>query len=123
MFISQISKITGICESTLRYYEKKKLIRVTRNKNGCRDYSENDIEWILFIKRLKDTGMLLRDIQTYAKLRYQGDATMRARLNLLLKHRHYVLKKQRQWLDYLNNLDAKIKIYKVKLKKAPIKVQ
>lgn len=115
MFIREIAQITGLPESTLRYYEKKKLLHVERDSNGIRNYSENDIEWVLFIKRLKDTGMLLRDIQTYAKLRYEGVKTTEERLMLLQKHRQYVLKKQQQWLAYLNNLDDKIDFYKGQL--------
>ena len=44
MLIGEISRKTNLLESTLRYYEKKGLIRVKRNKNGIREYEENDIE-------------------------------------------------------------------------------
>mgnify|MGYP002107455585 CR=1 FL=1 len=47
---------------------------------GRRDYREADVEWVKFIKRLKDTGMLLRDIRHYSDLRYQGDETMEERM-------------------------------------------
>lgn len=66
MTIGEISEKTNLPESTLRYYEKKGLIRVSRDKNGRRNYEESDIEWIKFIRRLKETGMLLKDIQLYS---------------------------------------------------------
>ena len=111
MTIGEISKKTGLPESTLRYYERKGLILVTRDRSGRRAYLESDVEWVKFICRLKETGMPLRDIQRYAELRYAGDATMRERLDMLQLHREYVLEQQRKWAGYLQNLDDKIRFY------------
>ncbi|MDO5783884.1 MAG: MerR family transcriptional regulator [Eubacteriales bacterium] len=116
MTIGEISEKTSLPESTLRYYEKKKLIKVSRDKNGRRDYVESDIEWIKFIRRLKETGMLLKDIQRYSELRYAGDSTMPERLKILQLHRQYVLEQQCKWNEYLQNLDHKIAFYKQSIK-------
>lgn len=112
MRIGEMAKAVGISEYTLRYYEKKGLIRVRRDDAGRRCYDESDIEWIKFIKRLKDTGMLLKDIREYSRLRYEGNATMPERLQMLEKHREYVLEQQKKWAEYLDNLDDKIVFYK-----------
>lgn len=112
MRIGEMAKAADISEYTLRYYEKKELIRVKRDYAGRRCYEESDIEWIKFIKRLKDTGMLLKDIREYSRLRYEGDATMPERLQMLEKHREYVLEQQRKWAEYLGNLDNKIAFYR-----------
>lgn len=117
MTIRQISEKTNLPESTLRYYEKKGLIRVSRDKNGRRDYEESDIEWIKFIRRLKETGMLLKDIQLYSDLRYRGKSTTPERLNILQSHRRYVLEQQMKWEEYLKNLDNKIEFYKQSIQK------
>lgn len=94
MTIGEISQKTNLSESTLRYYEKKKLIVVERDANGRRTYSKDDIEWIKFIRRLKETGMLLKDIRRYSELRYLGKETMPERLEMLRTHRDYVLEQQ-----------------------------
>lgn len=91
MRIGQFSKESGICAYTLCYYEKKGLLHVERDGNGQCDYREADVEWVKFITRLKNTGMLLRDIKQYSDLRYQGDDTMEERMKLLLCHRNVVL--------------------------------
>ena len=91
MRIGQMAKAADISEYTLRYYERKGLIRVKRDDAGRRCYEESDIEWIKFIKRLKDTGMLLKDIREYSRLRYEGNGTMPERLSMLETHRKYVL--------------------------------
>lgn len=112
MTIGEIAKETGLPESTLRYCERKGLIRVARDRAGRRAYPESDIEWVRFIRRLKETGMPLRDIRRYADLRYTGDATMGERLDMLLLHREYVLEQQHKWAEYLQNLDDKINFYR-----------
>lgn len=112
MTIGEIAEKTNLPESTVRYYEKKGLIRVARNNGGRREYEESDIEWIRFIRRLKETGMLLRDIQKYSELRYCGKSTMPERLEILEVHREYVLEQQIKWNEYLQNLDDKIEFYK-----------
>lgn len=112
MTIGEIAEKTNLPESTLRYYEKKGLIKVARNASGRREYEKSDIEWIMFIRRLKETGMLLRDIQKYSQLRYRGKSTMPERLEILEVHRKYVLEQQVKWNEYLNNLDDKIEFYK-----------
>lgn len=111
MTIGEISDKTNLPESTLCYYEKKQLLRVSRDKNGRRDYIESDIEWIKFICRLKETGMLLNDIKRYSELRYIGDSTMPERLKILQSHRDYVLEQQKKWTEYLQNLNGKIEFY------------
>ena len=111
MTIGEISKAVNISTYTLRYYETKGLIHVDRDHNGRRCYAEKDIEWIRFIQKLKDTGMLLKDIKQYTKLRYEGNATMPERLSMLQIHRKYIVDQQKKWACYLEHLDQKIAFY------------
>lgn len=110
--IGSFSKITGFSIDTLRYYEKEHLIQVERDEAGRRRYTDADIRWIAFVKRLKETGMSIRGIRTYADLRYQGDATMKERLQILQEHRLLVLAEKEKWDRNLAHLDAKIQTYK-----------
>ena len=116
MKIGEIANKTNLPASTIRYYEKKELIKVDRDKNGRRYYKESDIEWIKFIRRLKETGMLIKDIQHYSELRYVGSITMPERLQILQLHRNYVLEQQLKWTEYLQNLDDKIEFYQQSIK-------
>ena len=116
MKIGEIANKTNLPASTLRYYEKKGLLKVDRDKNGRRYYKESDIEWIKFIRRLKETGMLIKDIQHYSELRYVGSITMPERLQILQLHRNYVLEHQLKWTEYLQNLDDKIEFYQQSIK-------
>jgi len=116
MKIGEIANKTNLPASTIRYYEKKELLKVDRDKNGRRYYKESDIEWIKFIRRLKETGMLIKDIQHYSELRYVGSITMPERLQILQLHRNYVLEQQLKWTEYLQNLDDKIEFYQQSIK-------
>ena len=105
MTIGAMAQRTGLTESKLRYYEKKGLLQVARDGGGRRDYDEGDVEWVAFICRLKETGMLLRDIRRYAELRARGRSTMAERLA-------YVQEQQEKWMEHLNRLEDKIAFYR-----------
>ncbi|MFT8317597.1 MAG: MerR family transcriptional regulator [Sporolactobacillus sp.] len=109
--IGDFSKLTGLSIYTLRYYEKEKLIVPERDNNNQRQYTERDKTWIDFILRLKETAMPLREIQKYAKLRYEGDRTMKERLEMLRLHRLSILEKQKALEANLEHLDKKIETY------------
>lgn len=63
MKIGEISSYTGISKDTLRYYEKMGLLNPKIAKHQ-RDYSEEDIEVIEIIAKLKNTGFSLKEIKT-----------------------------------------------------------
>jgi len=115
--IGDFSAITGISIYTLRYYEKEKLIIPARKENGRRSYVESDIAWIQFIKRLKDTGMPIREIQKYAKLRTQGDTTMIDRMEMLARHRAVLSEEIGKLKEHLGNLDNKISYYRTEIQR------
>jgi DNA-binding transcriptional MerR regulator len=115
--IGEFSRITGLGIHTLRYYEQENLIQPNRKPNGRRCYSENDITWIQFIKRLKDTKMPIKEIQKYAKLRAEGNPTMPDRMEMLIKHRGVLKNEIEQLQEHLNKLDNKIAFYKIEISK------
>jgi len=113
MNIKDFSKLSGISSHTIRYYEKLGLLRsIQRNDSGYRDFSNDDLIWIEFVKRLKDTAMPLKDIQTYARLRFEGDTTQQLRMDLLKKHAVQLEEKINSEKDHLKKLKLKIAHYK-----------
>ena len=109
--IGKFSKMVSLSIDTLRYYEKERLIIPARDQNNRRTYSEADQRWIAFIKRLKATGMPIKEIKTYARLRYQGNSTIDERLQLLFTQKNR-LTAQRQEIDaHIAFLDNKIATY------------
>ncbi len=111
--IQEMAEHTGLTAHTLRYYERIGLIQpVDRASSGHRRYSESDIGWVEFLKRLRATGMPIREMQTYAGLLWQGDQTVEERRKLLERHRARVMQRVEELTDYLAVLDMKISHYK-----------
>lgn len=113
--IGEFSKLTGLSIHTLRYYEYEQLIVPMRNKNNIRRYSDKDIAWIDFIKRLKDTGMPIKKIKEYAKLRSKGDITLSKRMEMLIQHYGFSEKQISILQEHKEKLDQKIKYYQVQI--------
>ena len=110
--IGEFSKVTGLGIHTLRYYEHESLIIPLRNASNRRRYSEKDIAWIAFIKRLKATGMPIKEIKKYAVLRAKGDATLSERMEMLVQHRQSLNEQIRQLQEHEAMLDEKIAFYR-----------
>ena len=85
MTIAEVSKQYEISADTLRYYERVGLIpSVTRNKSGFRDYSEEDCNWVSFIKCMRRAGVQVEALIEYVSLFQQGNETQAARKQLLI---------------------------------------
>lgn len=110
--IGEFSKVTGLGIHTLRYYEHENLIIPLRNASNRRRYSEKDIAWIAFIKRLKATGMPIKEIKKYAVLRAKGDVTLSERMEMLIQHRQSLNEQIRQLQEHEAMLDEKIAFYR-----------
>lgn len=112
--IGEFARLTNLSVHTLRYYEQEGLLCPERNAANRRCYSESDLAWVDFIKRLKATGMPIKEIKRYAELRELGESSLRERMEMLLEHRE-LLKKQIEHLQaHLAKLDEKISIYRNK---------
>lgn len=110
--IGEFSNITGLGIHTLRYYEQENLIIPKQNSSNRRRYSQSDIAWIDFIKRLKDTGMPIKEIKHYAKLRAMGNETLSERMELLIQHRQELNNQIKLLQNHMSKLDDKIEFYK-----------
>lgn len=113
MNIQAFSQITKISAYTIRYYEKVGLIKhINRNASGHRCFTEKDIIWVEFVKRLKDTGMSLEDIRKYADLREEGEHTSALRMQLLEEHAIKIEERINVETTHLKKLREKITYYK-----------
>lgn len=72
--IGEFSRLTNLGIHTLRYYEYENLITPKRNSSNRRCYSDKDLAWIEFIKRLKDTGCRLKKYSVIPN--YERKATL-----------------------------------------------
>ena len=94
MTISEICKKFDISSDTLRYYEKIGLLpKISRTKGGIRDYSQNDCNWIEFIKCMRAAGISIEKLVEYVNLFNQGDSTILQRKQILIEEREKIIEK------------------------------
>ena len=88
MKIGELAKRSGLTGHTIRYYERIGLLpRAERDRSNQRDYDAAILRWIEFLGRLKTTGMPIREMLVYARLRAEGASTTQERRALLERHR------------------------------------
>jgi MerR family transcriptional regulator, aldehyde-responsive regulator len=111
MTITEVSGKFDISQDTLRYYERIGLIpRVNRNKSGIRDYTEEDCNWVEFIKCMRNAGLPIEVLIEYVGLFQQGESTSEVRKELLIEQRNRLMsriKEMQETLEYLNNKIAR----------------
>lgn len=74
MTIAQAATATGLSVHTLRYYERIGLLdAIERRDNSHRRYTQEDLNWIAFLQKLKATGLPVRAMLRYAELRRLGN--------------------------------------------------
>lgn len=109
--ISQVAEKTGLSPHALRWYDRIGLLApVNRSSDGRRKFTDQDLEWLGLITKLRDTGMPLKDIHRYAELVRSG-AGEAERLTLLERHRIEVRKALAAQQECLALLDRKIDFY------------
>ncbi|MDO8651909.1 MAG: MerR family transcriptional regulator [Undibacterium sp.] len=112
MNVQEFAARVGLSPHTVRYYEKLGLlIKVRRDANGHRRFSEQDIAWLEFILRLKNTGMSLADIHRYAQLRAAGDGTLSERKTMMEIHARQLHQQLILQQEHLARVQEKIVYY------------
>lgn len=70
MWIAEAAKSAGVNPQTLRYYERRGLLKPSgRGRSGYREYSADDVRMLRFVKRAQELGLSLTDVQALLKLR------------------------------------------------------
>lgn len=112
MTIHEVSKLCDLSPDTLRYYERSGMVPpVTRTAAGVRDYQEEDLGWVQFVKCLRLAGFPVRAVVEYMRLYHEGEQTSPERLQLLREQRKALLEQRANIDAALERLDFKINFY------------
>ena len=70
MKIGELAKKAGLNAQTIRYYEREGILPETRRRydSGYREYEEDALDRLLFIKQAKNAGLTLSDISQLFEL-------------------------------------------------------
>lgn len=111
-YTQDVKKIVGINSSAMRYYEKEGILPIVkRDNNGSRTYTDENIEWLKFIKLLRATDMGIEDIKYYVYLFNQGHSTIEKRREILSEHKESIKNEIISKLDCLDQINYKLGVY------------
>jgi MerR family Zn(II)-responsive transcriptional regulator of zntA len=107
MLIGELVKRSGLTKDTIRFYEKKGLVsidRKSRRENNYKEYSEQVLEKLMLIRKLKDMGFTLNEIDTFLELWREDDASCK-NLKYTLENKITLVNGQ---IQRLNELKARL---------------
>ncbi len=118
MTITEVADKFGLSADTLRYYERIGLVpKVTRTNGGIRDYAEEDLRWVEFIKCMRSAGVSIETLVEYVALFQRGKETIQARKALLIEQRQQIADHIVELQAALNRLDRKLDGYEERMSK------
>jgi DNA-binding transcriptional MerR regulator len=87
MRIGQLADRCGLTAKTIRYYESIDLLgEPERTPSGYRDYCDDDVERIRFIRDAQASGLTLDEVHVLLSLKDAGEATCGHTLAFLDRH-------------------------------------
>jgi DNA-binding transcriptional MerR regulator len=117
--IAQAAERSGLSIDTLRYYERIGLVEPpVRDSGGRRVYTDQDLDWLAFLTKLRTTGMPIKMMREYAQLRMRGVGTEARRKQILVDQRKDVLDRITELQGCLDSLNYKINLYDTQLQEA-----
>jgi DNA-binding transcriptional MerR regulator len=88
MWIGEVARRTGVPEKTLRYYEQVGVLaRPGRTPSGYREYDDEVIDRLAFIRASQSVGFTLGEIREVLAFRDRGEVPCGHVLELLRQHR------------------------------------
>ena len=116
MKIQEVSEKFEISTDTLRYYERIGLIpAVNRTDSGIRDYTEEDMRRVDFVKCMRSAGLPIEVLIDYMALVQKGDSTIVTRKEILLEQREQLTARIEEMQKTLGILNYKIQVYESKM--------
>lgn len=111
MTIAEVADLLDLSPHTLRYYERAGLVEVDRDSSGHRSYQPEAVRRLVFLTRMRLSGMAMRDLQHYVDLVDAGEETVPERLDMLLEHRDTIRRQIRELTLSLAATEYKIATY------------
>jgi DNA-binding transcriptional MerR regulator len=110
--IAETAELTGLSAHTLRYYERIGLLDVPRDVNGVRTYDVASLRRVVFLTRMRASGMPITQLRRYVEL-VDADTveSLPERLTIMRQHREALLRRLAETQVALAITDYKIANY------------
>lgn len=109
--IGQVSDMTGLPVSTLRYYDKEGLLPDLKRHGNMRRFDDNDLEALRVIECLKISGLEIKDIRRFMEWTTEGATTYPQRKQLFEERKSVVEKEMARLQKSLDMLRFKCWYY------------
>lgn len=91
--VKEAAARTGLDTATVVSFEKQKLIpAVARNEQNRRVYSDEDLDLIMMVSRLRYAGLSNAEIREYMALFFEGPSTLPTRRSMIADRRDEIHK-------------------------------
>jgi len=85
--IAEAARASGLSAHTIRYYEASGMLApIARGPDGHRRFSPENLDWLVLLASLRETGMPTREMKRFAHLYREGDARIPERRQMLRDH-------------------------------------
>ncbi len=107
--VKQAAQRLGMSEYTIRFYTDKGLIpSLKRDGNNRRLFDEESLHYLATVKCLRECGMPVDSVKAYCDLCSQGDSTIQARYDILLKQTEAARRQLEEAQARLKHLNHKV---------------
>lgn len=114
--IKEAAEHVGLTVHTVRYYEQEGLLpSLKRDQHQNRVFTESDLDWLQFIRCLRDTGMSIAEMRQFVELSLEGNHTIQDRLRIMQNHKQTIEDKISEMQRFLQKIEGKIAWYQTKL--------
>jgi len=112
MTIQEVARKLNLTQDTLRFYEKSGLLgKIARDKSGYRDYTQQDLRRIEFVKCMRSAELSIEVLRKYMDLYDNGKDTQEERKQLLIEQKKLLDHKLELMKQASERLALKIKLY------------
>lgn len=110
--IGEVSNMTNISISTLRYYDREGLLpNMERSKGGIRVFSKIELDTLRIIECLKMTDMPIKDIKQFLDWCQEGDSTLELRRSMFYERLEIMNRKMEQLQKTIETIKYKCWYY------------
>lgn len=111
MKINEVATYLELPSETLRYWEKIGIIsKVKRDKSGYRQFDQDDVNWIRYVKCIREVGIPIAQIKEYTNVARKGGSAI-LRKEILVAQRSKLKAKVKEIELAIQMVDYKIDHY------------
>lgn len=113
MQIGELAHQAGVSVQTVRFYERRKLLsEPVRTQSGYREYGEEELKQLLFVRQAKSLGFSLDEIREIIRSRGRGECPCTDVISVAERHLRDVAEQIRTLQKFREELSRAVKGWK-----------